>query len=128
MLYLSNTNLVGISTRKLANNLYHYTFFLLFRQGEAIRICVEKSLLKCKDPTPRYYKYKNWYFSQSNDLFLFFSNVVNSLLLSMKNATPCRNLEPYSWTAASAPSLKAVQGQISIMMTSILLAILNRGL
>ena len=40
------------------------------QRGEAIRVCVENSLLKCKDPTP--------------------SNVVNSLLLSMQKATPCK--------------------------------------
>ena len=41
------------------------------QRGEAIRVCVENSLLKCKDPTP--------------------SNVVNSLLLSMQKATPCKD-------------------------------------
>jgi len=51
------------------------------RRGEAIRVCVENSLLKCKDPTP--------------------SNVVNSLLLSMQKATPCKGSSA-SYTAAAS--------------------------
>ncbi len=40
------------------------TYYFTCRKGEAIRHCVEKSLLKCNDPTP--------------------SNVVNSMLGAMK--------------------------------------------
>ena len=58
-----------------------------FRKGEAIRVCVEKSLLKCKDPTP--------------------SNVVNSLLLSMQNATPCKGLSA-SYTAGTAAASASI--------------------
>jgi len=57
------------------------------RKGEAIRVCVEKSLLKCKDPTP--------------------SNVVNSLLLSMQNATPCKGLSA-SYTAGTAAASASI--------------------
>lgn len=53
------------------------------RKGEALRICVENSLLQCKDPTP--------------------SNVVNSLLLSMqKAATPCKGLIKAGYTSKAS--------------------------
>ena len=60
--------------------LIHVHLSFCCRKGEAIRNCVEKSLLSCNDPTP--------------------SNVVNSLLLSMRNATPCKSLTA-SYTAAA---------------------------
>ena len=52
------------------------------RKGASIRHCVEKSLLKCSDPTP--------------------SNVVNSLLLSMQKATPCKGLSASYTSVASS--------------------------
>lgn len=76
------------------------------RKGEAIRNCVEKSLLSCNDPTP--------------------SNVVNSLLLSMRNATPCKSLTASYTAAATAPSLKtSTQGQI-LLMTLMLVIVAYR--
>jgi len=59
------------------------------QRGEAIRVCVENSLLKCKDPTP--------------------SNVVNSLLLSMQKATPCKGSSA-SYTAAASKASEATTG------------------
>lgn len=78
------------------------------RKGEAIRVCVEKSLLKCPDPTP--------------------SNVVNSLLLSMQNATPCKGSSA-SYTAASSapPTFKAppILSKISQLHSSLLVSIMT---
>lgn len=72
------------------------------RKGEAIRVCIEKSLLKCPDPTP--------------------SNVVNSLLLSMLNATPCKGLSARH-TAASpaATAFTAFKGHYSLLMVSFIM-------
>ena len=67
---------------------------------------MEKSLLSCNDPTP--------------------SNVVNSLLLSMRNATPCKSLTASYTAAATAPSLKtSTQGQI-LLMTLMLVIVAYR--
>ena len=74
----------------------------IFRKGEAIRVCIEKSLLKCPDPTP--------------------SNVVNSLLLSMLNATPCKGLSARH-TAASpaATAFTAFKGHYSLLLVSFIM-------
>ena len=77
--------LYNISLKETKKNIFfqcllHIYFSFCCRKGEAIRNCVEKSLLSCNDPTP--------------------SNVVNSLLLSMRNATPCKSLTA-SYTAAA---------------------------
>jgi len=68
------------------------------RKGEALRKCVENSLLKCKDPTP--------------------SNVVNSLLLSMqKAATPCKGLIKAGYTSKAS---KSQFTSISLIITLII--------
>lgn len=73
------------------------------RKGDAIRHCIETSLLKCDDPTP--------------------SNVVNSMLLSMRKATPCRGLSA-SYTAATATTLSTL-GHITIV-SLLLMCIVGR--
>ena len=46
-----------------------YDFLNIFRKGDAIIDCVEKTLLNCKDPTP--------------------SNLLHGLLQTMREVTPC---------------------------------------
>eukprot|EP00095_Tigriopus_kingsejongensis_P009200 maker-scaffold299_size217019-snap-gene-1.32 protein:Tk09200 transcript:maker-scaffold299_size217019-snap-gene-1.32-mRNA-1 annotation:"27 kda hemolymph" len=54
------------------------------RKGEVIRHCVETELLKCDDPTP--------------------SNVVNSMMLAMRNATPCRRMSSRYASSSDTPT------------------------
>merc|ERR1712223_510549 len=74
------------------SNIHHLIIFSPqnCRRGEAIRVCVENSLLKCKDPTP--------------------SNVVNSLLQSMQKATPCKGSSASYTAAASKASEASLRG------------------
>lgn len=71
------------------------------RKGEALRICVENSLLKCKDPTP--------------------SNVVNSLLRSMqKAATPCKGLMKAGYTSqATQLSHQLTLAQLTLVLIAV---------
>ena len=79
-------------------SIFWHLFFFHFRKGEALRKCVENSLLKCKDPTP--------------------SNVVNSLLLSMqKAATPCKGLIKAGYTSKAS---KSQFTSISLIITLII--------
>ncbi len=63
----------------------------MFRKGNLIRQCIESELLKCPDPTP--------------------ANVVNSMMLAMREATPCKAyMSSYTSSSPSAatPSAAAV--------------------
>ena len=89
---IESKNYLQLKKEKILN------FFYNFRKGEALRKCVENSLLKCKDPTP--------------------SNVVNSLLLSMqKAATPCKGLIKAGYTSKAS---KSQFTSISLIITLII--------
>merc|ERR1719336_421206 len=63
--------------RKNINELHFYIFQQEnCRKGDAIIDCVEKSLLKCDDPTP--------------------SNLLHGLLKSMRDVTPCTTSSGFS--------------------------------
>jgi len=75
----------------------------LCSRAESVRRCVETELLKCPDPTP--------------------ANVVNSMQLAMRAATPCGRDDPHTVVTSrmSSSSAKNVASFLALAASSALL-------
>ncbi len=70
-------------------------------KGNRIRHCIESELLKCGDPTP--------------------ANVVNSMLLAMREATPCKH-DAHQMSRLSGATSHMVGGAHAATVTLLLAA------